>query len=129
MTGGAGSSCGVEAAAAEARVAALVEECLDKLPSPFDLEAAAAKFPQSYQESLNTVLVQEMARFNKLCGVLRDSLKSIAAALKGLLVMSAELEAAYKSISLNQVSERTQCKAALGGSRLRGGLHAGVCVS
>jgi dynein heavy chain len=104
MSGGSGGgSSGAEASAAEARVAAIVEECLAKLPGPFDLEAAAAKFPQSYQESLNTVLVQEMARYNKLCGVLRDSLKSIAAALKGLLVMSAELEAAYKSISLNQV--------------------------
>lgn len=104
MSGGSGgSSSGAEASAAEARVTAIVEECLEKLPPPFDLEAVSAKFPQSYQESLNTVLVQEMARYNKLCGVLRDSLKSIAAALKGLLVMSAELEAAYKSISLNQV--------------------------
>lgn len=104
MSGGSGgASGGAEASAAEARVAAVVQECLEKLPPPFDLKAAAAKFPQSYQESLNTVLVQEMARYNKLCGLLRESLKSIAAALKGLLVMSSELEAAYKSISLNQV--------------------------
>ena len=54
---------------------------------------------------MNTVRVQEMARYNKLCGLLRDSLKSIAAALKGLLVMSSELEASYKSISLNQVRD------------------------
>lgn len=105
-SGGASGSGGAEASAAEARVAAVVQECLEKLPPPFDLEAAAAKFPQSYQESLNTVLVQEMARYNKLCGLLRESLKSIAAALKGLLVMSSELEAAYKSISLNQVGIR-----------------------
>lgn len=103
--GGGGGSSGAEASAAEARVAAVVEECLERLPAPFDLEAVSARFPQSYQESLNTVLVQEMARYNKLCGVLRDSLRSIAAALKGLLVMSAELEAAYKSISLNQVGQ------------------------
>jgi dynein heavy chain len=102
MTGGRGGG-GAEASAAEARVAAVVEECLEKLPPPFDLEAVSAKFPQSYQESLNTVVVQEMARYNKLRGVLWDSLKSIAAALKGLLVMSSELEAAYTSISLNQV--------------------------
>lgn len=110
MSGGSGGSSGgsgAEASAAEARVAAIVEECLEKLPVPFDLEAVSAKFPQSYQESLNTVLVQEMARYNKLCGVLRDSLKSIAATLKGLLVMSSELEAAYKSISLNQVCVET----------------------
>lgn len=104
MSGGAaGSSSGAEASVAEARVAAIIEECLEKLPAPFDLEAVSARFPQSYRESLNTVLVQEMARYNKLCGVLADSLRSIAAALKGLLVMSSELEATYKSISLNQV--------------------------
>lgn len=105
MSGGSSSS-GAEASAAEARVAAVVDECLEKLPPPFDLEAVAAKFPQSYQDSMNTVLVQEMARYNKLCGLLRDSLKSIAAALKGLLIMSSELEAAYKSISLNQVRDK-----------------------
>lgn len=103
MSGGGGGGGGAEASAAEARVAVLIDECLERLPPPFDLEAVSSKFPQSYQESLNTVLVQEMARYNKLCGVLRDSLRSIAAALKGLLVMSSELEAAYKSISLNQV--------------------------
>jgi dynein heavy chain len=105
MSGGGGSSGGsaAEAAAVEARVAGLIHECLEKLPAPFNLEAVGAKFPVSYGQSLNTVLVQEMARYNKLCVVIRESLRSIAAALKGLLVMSSELEAAYESISLNQV--------------------------
>lgn len=101
--GGAGGGSAAEAAAVEARVAGLIQECLEKLPAPFNLEAVGAKFPVSYGQSLNTVLVQEMARYNKLCGVIRESLRSMAAALKGLLVMSSELEAAYKSISLNQV--------------------------
>eukprot|EP00878_Enallax_costatus_P034490 GHUV01038246.1.p1 GENE.GHUV01038246.1~~GHUV01038246.1.p1 ORF type:complete len:641 (+),score=181.99 GHUV01038246.1:662-2584(+) len=108
MSGGGGGSSGgaaAEAAAVEARVAAVVNECLQKLPEPFDLEAVGAKFPVTYGQSLNTMLVQEMARYNKLCNKIRDSLKSIAAALKGLLVMSNELEAAYRSISLNQIPE------------------------
>jgi dynein heavy chain len=101
--GGAGGGAAAEAAAVEARVAGLIQECLEKLPASFNLEAVGAKFPVSYGQSLSTVLVQEMARYNKLCGVIRESLRSMAAALKGLLVMSSELEAAYKSISLNQV--------------------------
>lgn len=106
MSGGSGGSsngAAAQAAAVESRVAAVVSECLQKLPQPFDLEAVGAKFPVAYAQSLNTVLVQEMARYNKLCNRVTESLKNIAAALKGLLVMSSELEAAYRSISLNQV--------------------------
>ncbi len=44
-----------------------------------------------------------MARYNRLLTVIRGSLKNMALALRGLLVMSGELEAAFNSIALNQV--------------------------
>ena len=106
ITGGAGSGGGgggSSAAEAEARVGALVSECLQQLPPAFDVEEVQRRFPVCYEESLNTVLVQEMARFNKLVGVIRESLKAIDLALKGLVVMSSELEAAYRSLGINQV--------------------------
>lgn len=51
------------------------------------------------------VLAQEMARFNRLTHVIRDSLRNMDLAIQGLTVMSSELEAAYRSLGINQVPE------------------------
>ena len=99
-TGGGGGDAG--GAAATARV---VADCLAALPADFDIEAAEARYPVRYEESLNTVLTQEMARFNKLLGVIRRSLVTIGRALQGLVVMNGEMDTAYRSIAVNAVPE------------------------
>ena len=63
------------------------------------------KFPTDYNESMNTVLVQEIVRYNRLTAVMQSSLKNLKKALKGLVVMSDDLEKLSNSIFDNQVGK------------------------
>lgn len=64
----------------------------NQLPGLFDIEGIALIYPTDYHESMNTVLVQEAQRYNRLLGVMHQSLRELQRALKGLVVLSAELE-------------------------------------
>jgi len=71
----------------------IADDIAARLPEAFDLEAAQALYPVTYLESMNTVLHQELIRFNRLTAIIRSSLASLQKAIKGLVVMDAELEA------------------------------------
>ena len=83
----------------------LADDILSKLPEQYDVETAEQKYPVNYDESMNTVLVQELVRYNGLTAVVRQSLVDLRKAMKGLVVMSAELEAVFKSVSDGRVPE------------------------
>ncbi|XP_039551458.1 dynein heavy chain 12, axonemal [Passer montanus] len=85
---------------------AIADDILSKLPKDFDIESCLTKYPVRYEESMNTVLVQEMERFNHLIRNIRITLINLKKAIKGLVVMDADLEALSGSLLIGKVPEK-----------------------
>ncbi|XP_071942686.1 dynein axonemal heavy chain 6-like [Antedon mediterranea] len=87
----------------------LAENILGKLPEKLDIEIANQEMFKTDSKgrinSLTTVLCQEVDRFNSLLKVIKNSLRTIQKAIKGLVVMSEELEAVYHSFLNNHVPD------------------------
>lgn len=56
-----------------------------------------------YEQSMNTVLTQELDRFNILIGTIRGSLVNLKKAIKGEVLLSSQLEAALNSLKVGRV--------------------------
>jgi dynein heavy chain, axonemal len=57
---------------------------------------------------MNTVLQQELIRYNKMISTVTNSLNNLSKAIDGILSMSNELEELFNSIFDNKVSESWQ---------------------
>jgi hypothetical protein len=67
------------------------------------MEAISAAYPTTYQDSMNTVLVQEAIRYNALTAAITSSLRDTLRALEGVVVMSPDLEQVVNSLYDNRV--------------------------
>lgn len=96
MGGGGGDSGGAES------LASVVADIVHKLPPNFDIEVVEQKYPIDYNESMNTVLVQEMKRFNKLLAVIRVTSVNLSKSIEGVIVQTIELESIANSIAIKK---------------------------
>ncbi len=79
------------------------KDILAKVPLPTNINEVMQKYPVLYEQSMNTVLIQEIIRYNRLLNVIHRTLQDLLKALKGLVVMSQELEDMSNSLYNNQV--------------------------
>eukprot|EP00759_Apiculatamorpha_spiralis_P010395 PhF_6_TR17108/c0_g1_i1/m.26347/K10408/DNAH; dynein heavy chain, axonemal len=74
-----------------------------KTPPVFSIYDFQQKYPTSYDECMNTVLVQEAVRYSKLLNKMAITLRDFSKAIKGEDVMSSDLEAMGGSLFMNAV--------------------------
>ncbi|KAM8930485.1 dynein axonemal heavy chain 1 isoform 1-T1 [Pelodytes ibericus] len=89
----------------------IAESILKKVPPPIPVQEVMSKYPVMYQESMNTVLVQEVIRYNRLLSTLSQTLSDLLKAMKGQVVMSSQLELMANSLYNNSVPEIWRSKA------------------
>jgi len=91
----------------EDAIVALAEKLKGDVPELLDRKAAGETTFQRNAKgdfnSLQIVLLHEMGRFNKLLSTVANTLVELCRAIKGLVVMSAELDAMYGAMLKNQV--------------------------
>ncbi|GJQ73710.1 DNAH3 [Trypoxylus dichotomus] len=81
-----------------------------KVPNPYNVEEVSKRYPVMYENSMNTVLRQELIRFNRLIRVVKSTMVDMVKAVKGLVVMSSELEEVFHSLTIGKVPETWMSK-------------------
>ncbi|XP_060076356.1 dynein axonemal heavy chain 1-like, partial [Ylistrum balloti] len=82
-----------------------------KVPKVVDINMVMEKYPVIYEQSMNTVIIQEVIRYNRLLSTIHTSLRDMLKALKGLVVMSQALEEMANSLYNNMVPTMWSSKA------------------
>ena len=94
----------------------LSDMILSKIRDPFDIESVRKQYPLTYYDSMNTVLIQELGRYNNLIVLIKKSLIVLQKAYDGAVVITIEYEILGESLVENKVpamwsnNSYTSCK-------------------
>jgi dynein heavy chain len=97
------SSGGGDGMTWEEQLEELAKDISGRLPDLYDVEKAEAMYPVKFEESMNTVLTQELMRFNKLLSRMKDTMINVCLAIKGEVVMSEDLETLGNQMVMGRV--------------------------
>ncbi len=86
----------------ETKVLKMINDLADNIPQSVDIGALKYKL-RNDDNPLNVVLVQELQRYNILLASLRSSLEQLEKGIKGLVLISPDLEAVLFSLFENKV--------------------------
>jgi dynein heavy chain len=84
------------------------EDLLNRLPSKYNIEEVMIKHPNKHNESLNSVLQQELMRYNNLLNIVQISLKNLIDAINGDAVMTYDLENILDKIYDNKIPKNIE---------------------
>jgi dynein heavy chain, axonemal len=79
---------------------------IEKIPKSFDLNSVKLKYPVIYEESLNTVLQEEIMRYNRLLDRVHSTTSSVYHAASGNSFMSLELEDVASDLLMGKVPQK-----------------------
>ncbi len=95
----------------EQEVASKAKQLCGELPNGFDLEECSKKYPYTSSQCMNTVLIQELTKYNSLLALVKKSLSDLQSATKGYLIMTHEMEDIAESILKNTVPKLWESQA------------------
>lgn len=72
----------------EAMIVSLANTIIAEVPECFDMEYARQHYDTDYMQSMNSVLTQELEKFNRLITLIKGSLKELKKAIAGEALLS-----------------------------------------
>ncbi|GAB5364245.1 hypothetical protein AAMO2058_000953100 [Amorphochlora amoebiformis] len=93
---------GKKGQSSEAFVLGMAKQLEKRLPRPFDKDAIDKRLEKDLSP-LKTVLLQEVERYNVILFTIAKSLKDLQDGIRGLIVISSELETVFESLMRNKV--------------------------
>jgi len=86
-------------------ILSIISLVLSKINKTFNLPEVLVKYPFNYLESLSTVLLQELTRYNTLIELIQESLSKLQEVYDGHALINSENEKLAESLLKNKVPE------------------------